>query len=782
MLLKRALPASLLACLAFQLCVAAAFAQSGDKPFYLHDGDTVVFYGDSITEQRMYTYWTEVYTATRFPRMRVEFFAAGIGGDRVSGGIAGPVDVRLVRDVYAQKPTVVTIMLGMNDGAYQPLTKDIENTYVQGYEHILSSIHEHLPGARVTLLGPSPYDEVTRPSPLVGYNETMVRFAEIDRELAAKHGGTFVDFNAPFVAALKRGVAIDPLATQLLVPDRVHPEALAHWFMASALLKGWNAPALVASTAIDATEGTLLETSNSHVSNLATTADGLRWTELDDALPLPLDDHHVGNHFLRSLIPIDEELNQEPLRIAGLQPGSYELRIDSTLTGTFTDVELAKGINLALCNTPMRGQAYGVSWQVRDRDETHFVRMRMLMNEQNTGLSAEPGATDLAAFERVQQKKIYEAVQPKPHDFELKSVPIQQKAEKPPTVGDAPADAEPLATDLSPVFQKADVAHALRRVADWQLARMPGNETQDWTAAALYAGFMAVPTDVRGDTYRQAMLEMGKHFAWQLGPRTDHADDHAVGQTYLELYESAHDPATLAPTRASMDALLTRPDDAAKPLWWWCDALFMAPPVLARLSRITGSSKYLDYMNREWWITSKLLYDPALHLYARDATYLEKHEANGARLFWSRGNGWVMAGLVRVLETMPKDYTSRPQYVTQFKEMAGAIAALQSADGLWRPGLLDAKAYPLPEVSGSAFYTYALAWGVRTGILDRNHYLPIVKRAWAGLLAHVYQDGRLGSIQPIGAAPEQYSATASYVYGVGAFLLAGSEIFALAGY
>ncbi len=778
--MKRSLTASLFACLALAGSCRCVVAQEAEKPFYLHDGDRVVFYGDSITEQRMYTYWTEVYTATRFPSMRVEFFAAGIGGDRVSGGIAGPVDVRLPRDVFAQKPTVVTIMLGMNDGAYQPLNKDIEKTYTDGYEHILTSIHEHLPGARLTLLGPSPYDEVTRNPELVGYNETMVRFSEIDRELATKHGGTFVDFNAPFVAALKRGMALNPLATQLLVPDRVHPEALAHWFMASALLKGWNAPALVASTAIDAAKGTLIETRNSHVSNLTATADSVRWTELDDALPLPLDDHHVGNHFLRSLIPIDEELNQEPLRITGLQPGSFQLKIDAAVVGTFSSAELAKGINLALYNTPMRGQAYQVGWQVRDRDETHFVRMRMLMNEQNTGLSAEPGATDLAAFERVQQKKIDEAAQPRPHDFELKALPTQQTVVTPPSIGDAPADAGPLATDLSSNFDRKDVAHALRKVADWQLARMPGNLTQDWTAAALYAGFMAVPDAVNGDAYRKAMRAMGEQFAWQLGPRAYHADDHAIGQTYLELYESAHDSAMLAPTRTSMDALMKRSDDPAKPLWWWCDALFMAPPVLARLSKITGDPRYLDYMNREWWITSKLLYDPALHLYARDATYLEKHEANGARLFWSRGNGWVMAGLVRVLETMPTNYASRPRYVAQFKEMAKAVAALQGADGLWRPGLLDAAAYPLPEVSGSAFFTCALAWGVRTGLLDRKEYLPVVKRAWTGLLAHIYQDGRLGSIQPIGAAPDQYGVSASYVYGVGAFLLAGSEAHNLA--
>jgi unsaturated rhamnogalacturonyl hydrolase len=355
----------------------------------------------------------------------------------------------------------------------------------------------------------------------------------------------------------------------------------------------------------------------------------------------------------------------------------------------------------------------------------------------------------------------------------------QTARDKLPGLGDSPSDAGPLASDLSPAFKKKDVVRAVRKVADWQLDRVRKNYSQDWTFAALYAGFMAVPSSVNGNTYQDAMRDMGTQFNWQLGPRTEHADDHAVGQTYLELYEKNHDPATLAPTRQRMDALIQRTDDPQKPLWWWCDALFMAPPVLADLSKVTGDPKYLNFMDREWWITSKLLYDSQLHLYSRDASFLDKHEANGAKVFWSRGNGWVMAGLVRVLTVMPQNYPDRQQYVTQFQQMAKAVAAIQGADGLWRPGLLDAEAYKLPEVSGSAFITYALAWGVRTGVLDRKEYMPVVKKAWAGLLTHVYQDGRLGCIQPIGAAPGQFTPTSSYVFGVGAFLLAGSEIYNL---
>ena len=196
-------------------------------------------------------------------------------------------------------------------------------------------------------------------------------------------------------------------------------------------------------------------------------------------------------------------------------------------------------------------------------------------------------------------------------------------------------------------------------------------------------------------------------------------------------------------------------------LWWWCDALFMAPPAWARLYKVTGSRVYLDYMNREWWTTSSRLYDSREHLYSRDASYLSKTEANGKKLFWSRGNGWVLAGLVRVLEFMPEDYPDRPKFVTQYQEMTAAIASLQGDDGLWRPGLLNAGAYPLPETSGSAFYTFALAWGVNHGMLESSSYTPVIARAWKGLISHIYSDGRLGCIQPVGAAPDQYKPSSS---------------------
>ena len=361
----------------------------------------------------------------------------------------------------------------------------------------------------------------------------------------------------------------------------------------------------------------------------------------------------------------------------------------------------------------------------------------------------------------------------------IPSASAQQKKAPVAPPGDSLATPGPLAKNLSPKLDRRDLAKAMKLVADWQLARMPDQAQVDWTWAALYDGFMAVPDKVAGDKYKAAMIKVADGLNWQPGPRVMHADDQAVGQMYLEQYMIHKDAKMLAAMRARLDTEIATPDptDPQKPLWWWCDALFMAPPVYADMAAITGDKKYLLFMDHEWDVTTALLYDRSKHLYFRDAGYLDKHEKNGEPLFWSRGNGWVMGGIVRVLKELPADSPLRPKFIALFKEMAAELVSIQGKDGLWRPGLLDADAYPLPEISGSAFIAYAFAYGVNEGILDRATYWPAVEKAWKGMVSHVYADGRLGCIQPVGAAPGAYTETSSYVYGVGAYLLAGSEIY-----
>lgn len=355
---------------------------------------------------------------------------------------------------------------------------------------------------------------------------------------------------------------------------------------------------------------------------------------------------------------------------------------------------------------------------------------------------------------------------------------LQVRADDP-HAGDAPADPGPRA-HLSGAMRADAIRAAVRRVAAWQLARVHTHPSLDWTFAPLYLGFIEASRLLDDPRYAEHVRAVGRHFDWALGPRPHHADDQAIGQAYLALHARRPEPGMLDALKARLDAQMRVPDDPARPLWWWCDALFMAPPAWAGLARATGDRAYLDYMDRQWWITSRRLYDRHEHLFSRDASYIDRREANGRKLFWSRGNGWVLAGLARVLARMPGDDRSRPRYLRQFRQMAARLAGLQGRDGLWRAGLLDAAAYPRPEVSGSAFIAYGIAWGVHHGVLDDGRYRPVVARAWRGLVGEIYADGRLGDIQPIGAAPGAYPPGASYVYGVGAFLMAAAETAAVA--
>ena len=349
-------------------------------------------------------------------------------------------------------------------------------------------------------------------------------------------------------------------------------------------------------------------------------------------------------------------------------------------------------------------------------------------------------------------------------------------ARRPIPPGDSPDVVLKPARDVSPKLKKKDIEKAMRKVGDWQVARVADGLTTDWTFAVLEAGLVEAADTLQAPAYRDPVARMGQQLHWQLGKRLAHADDHVVGQSYLHLYEQQHDPAMIAPLRERFDGLKTTPDNPAAPVWWWCDALFMAPPVWSGLARVAGDRSYLDYMDREWWITTANLYDSQQHLFSRDAKYLQRTEANGQKLFWLRGNGWVLAGLARTLREMPADYPTRAKYVQMFQDMADRLRGLQGQDGLWRPGLLNQSAYPLPDTSGSALVTYGMVWGINAGLLPKKTFEPTVKKAWAGLVSHIYEDGRLGSIQPVGEKPDAYRETASYVYGVGAFLLTGVEL------
>lgn len=257
------------------------------------------------------------------------------------------------------------------------------------------------------------------------------------------------------------------------------------------------------------------------------------------------------------------------------------------------------------------------------------------------------------------------------------------------------------------------------------------------------------------------------------------ADDQAIGDLYQAIYLRTGLPGVLMPLQQRLDYTLPYLSLSPAPqklVWWWCDSLFMAPPVLTRMSAITGDAKYIDAMDKQFWRVYDRLYDKDVHLFARDERFIERRSANGKKIFWSRGQGWVVAGLARIMEAMPENYPSRPQYVKLFQEMMASIAKLQQPDGLWRASLLDLEAHPEPETSGTAFFTYALAFGINHGLLEREIYLPHALKGWAGLNNYILPSGILGQVQSAGDQPVPTKLETTALYASGAFILAGLEI------
>jgi unsaturated rhamnogalacturonyl hydrolase len=331
------------------------------------------------------------------------------------------------------------------------------------------------------------------------------------------------------------------------------------------------------------------------------------------------------------------------------------------------------------------------------------------------------------------------------------------------------------------IYSRQHISAIMSRVYDWQIANpVEINQKNNnlWARAAFYTGIMAAYSTTHDQKYLDQAVKWAEGREWKLGDRPRHADDQSPGQTYLELYLLKKDPLMITHTKSTIDAMLNAPKPGRED-WWWCDALFMAPPVLARLNAATGDQKYLDYLNTMWWDTTDFLFDPEARLYYRDKNYIGKLNPNGKKIFWARGNGWVMAGTVRVLQYLPKNNQDRQRYVTLLQTMAASVSRLQGADGLWRPSLLDPQEVTVPETSSSGFFCYALAWGINHGYLDRQTYLPVVKKAWEGLIGAVHPDGKLGNVQAIGASPAKLTSEDNQEYGSGAFLLAGSEMYRL---
>jgi lysophospholipase L1-like esterase len=358
----------LLPALSFVSAQSAAPPAASD--FAIHDGDRVVLYGDSITDQRLYSTFVEEYVLTRFPTWKVQWTQSGVSGDKVSGGAGGPIDMRIQRDILPYKPNIVTIMLGMNDGYYRPPNAAVQKTYEDGYRSMVDTILQGDPGVKLTLIGPSPYDDITQPT--IHYNEVMQAYSDFDRREADRTHQGFVDFNAPVVDVLEKVKADHPDLAARLIPDRIHPGDGVHWVMAEALLKAWHAPSLVSSVTIDGHDAKATDVQNASVTDLKREkkTDAVQWTEVENALPLPLPlsaTDPVADAALEAS-GIEAALDREMLTVTGLTQGSYALTIDDQPVATFTADALSHGVNLARMATPMLRQSQTLAWETDHRN------------------------------------------------------------------------------------------------------------------------------------------------------------------------------------------------------------------------------------------------------------------------------------------------------------------------------------------------------------------------------------------------------------------------------
>jgi len=386
---------------------------------------------------------------------------------------------------------------------------------------------------------------------------------------------------------------------------------------------------------------------------------------------------------------------------------------------------------------------------------------------------------------------------------------------------------------ISSDFKKAAVYSAMKKVADWQLTRFnqqtylfegydegaymsptdSDSHPQGWVYAAFHVGmsrWSELASSQHDDRYYQWQHDVAKNGKYLFSPRIYNADDYAIGQLYLDLFDKYQDPKLIQPLKSIFEMVMHTPSSISlnyeevaeistltqhklddkfggrkfpivpcKNRWCWADALFMGPPVWFHLAKVTGDQRYVDFADKEFWATADLLWDKEDHLFFRDSRFFDKREPNGEKVIWARGVGWVAAGLARILENLPTDHPSRDKYEDIFIKMMTRLSYAQQSDGLWRPSVLDPDTKPFKETSGTALMTFAYASGINQGLLSRTTFMPVINKAWKALVGAVQSDGKLGWVQQIGEKPDNVSADDSQIYAVGAYLLTGSEIYKL---
>ena len=361
---------------------------------------------------------------------------------------------------------------------------------------------------------------------------------------------------------------------------------------------------------------------------------------------------------------------------------------------------------------------------------------------------------------------------------------------------------------------RSSVIDVMNRVAKWQYSQYDpeahlfntdpsaDGHPEGWAYATLYVGLAAHARTSGDEAAWERLLKLAERGNWGMAPRPLNADDYAIGQLYLDLADHYGRPEYAKPVRDRLEMILANPpqtslqfvktttverlDGRDWPLvpcrarWCWADALFMAPPVWMRMAEVTGDQRFAAYADKEFWAATDLLYDKQEKLYFRDSRFFNERTADGKKVFWGRGNGWTISGIARTLDQMPAS-VERQRWEALFRDSAGRLADLQTADGYWTSSLLASSAKENPETSGTALIVYAMAWGVNQGLLDRAKFEPVIDRGWRGLVRAVHPDGKLGYVQQVASAPGSASYDDSQLYGVGGFLMAGEEVAKLKG-
>jgi unsaturated rhamnogalacturonyl hydrolase len=331
------------------------------------------------------------------------------------------------------------------------------------------------------------------------------------------------------------------------------------------------------------------------------------------------------------------------------------------------------------------------------------------------------------------------------------------------------------------IFDKKNILDLMYKVNNYQVEQNGTYINRNWKQSTYYTGVMAFYHSTGDQQLLEQAITWAEKNNWDAGNEMFFpANRLTCFQTYLQIFFEKQNSKMIKKAKDYLDAELTITEPAYLRGWYYADALYVGIPPFMIMTAATGEKKYSDFGNGIFWELTNQLYDKEESLFYRDSeARFNETSKNGKKVLWSRGNGWVMASIPRILSYLKKDDPNYQKYVILLQEMASSLALRQGEDGLWRTNLADYEEFPEPESSGTAFFTYAISWGINNSYLDREKYEPMVRKAWNGLCNIVNEDGKVCWGQPEARKPGKVNEEDSDEFVNGAFLLAGSEMLRL---